>query len=175
MVGLKTKSAGDDYPKKAIEKKVLRFLGSRTFSHDLGRLETAGRRRANGRNRRKRVNRHGGEDRQLPSPRSAKFHRTTSATAARATVASRSLLDLSGRLFSVNGGILRSSRNLAPGVYEMRWVGRRLPRYEDRSLLQGRGRYTADLAQGARRLRFVRSPVARGRILTVKAPRKCRS
>src|SRR6516225_7598877 len=52
----------------------------------------------------------------------------------------------------------------------MRWVGRPLPRYEDRSLLQGRGRYTADLAQGARRLRFVRSPVARGRILTVNAP-----
>jgi carbon-monoxide dehydrogenase large subunit len=52
----------------------------------------------------------------------------------------------------------------------MRWVGRPLPRYEDRSLLQGRGRYTADLAQGARRLRFVRSPVARGRILRVNAP-----
>jgi carbon-monoxide dehydrogenase large subunit len=52
----------------------------------------------------------------------------------------------------------------------MRWVGRPLSRYEDRSLLQGRGRYTADLAQGARRLRFVRSPVARGRILTVNAP-----
>src|SRR5215472_12653001 len=52
----------------------------------------------------------------------------------------------------------------------MRWVGRPLPRYEDRSLLQGRGRYTADLAAGARRLRFVRRPVARGRILTVNAP-----
>jgi len=52
----------------------------------------------------------------------------------------------------------------------MRWVGRPLPRYEDRSLLQGRGRYTADLARGARRLRFVRSPMARGRILTVNTP-----
>src|SRR5215472_7231399 len=52
----------------------------------------------------------------------------------------------------------------------MRWVGRPLPRYEDRSLLQGRGRYTADLAYGTRILRFVRSPVARGRILTVNAP-----
>jgi carbon-monoxide dehydrogenase large subunit len=52
----------------------------------------------------------------------------------------------------------------------MRWVGRPLPRYEDPVLLRGRGRYTADLAQGARRLRFVRSPVARGRILMVKAP-----
>jgi aerobic carbon-monoxide dehydrogenase large subunit len=52
----------------------------------------------------------------------------------------------------------------------MRWVGRPLPRYEDPILLQGRGRYTADLAWGARMLRFVRSPVARGRILTVNAP-----
>jgi carbon-monoxide dehydrogenase large subunit len=52
----------------------------------------------------------------------------------------------------------------------MRWVGRPLPRYEDAVLLQGRGRYTADLAQGARRLRFVRSPVARGRILRVSGP-----
>jgi CO/xanthine dehydrogenase Mo-binding subunit len=33
--------------------------------------------------------------------------------------------------------------------------------------LRGRGRYTADLTQGARILRFVRSPVARGRILAV--------
>jgi aerobic carbon-monoxide dehydrogenase large subunit len=52
----------------------------------------------------------------------------------------------------------------------VRWVGRLLPRYEDPVLLQGRGRYTADLAQGARILRFVRSPVARGRILAVNAP-----
>jgi len=44
------------------------------------------------------------------------------------------------------------------------------PRYEDPILLQGRGSYTADLAWGARMLRFVRSPVARGRILTVNAP-----
>ena len=35
MVNLKTKSAGDGYPRKAIEKTVLRFLGSRTFSHGL--------------------------------------------------------------------------------------------------------------------------------------------
>jgi hypothetical protein len=45
----------------------------------------------------------------------------------------------------------------------MRWVGRPLPRCEDSVLLRGRGRYTADLARGARRWRFVRSPVARGR------------
>src|SRR5438045_1591521 len=52
----------------------------------------------------------------------------------------------------------------------MRWVGRRLPRYEDPVLLRGDGRYTADLARGARAMRFMRSPVARGRILSVKAP-----
>jgi aerobic carbon-monoxide dehydrogenase large subunit len=37
-------------------------------------------------------------------------------------------------------------------------------------LLQGRGRYVADLAGGARAMRFVRSPVARGRILSIKVP-----
>jgi aerobic carbon-monoxide dehydrogenase large subunit len=52
----------------------------------------------------------------------------------------------------------------------MNWVGRPLPRYEDPVLLQGRGRYTADLADGARALRFIRSPVARGRILGITAP-----
>jgi aerobic carbon-monoxide dehydrogenase large subunit len=52
----------------------------------------------------------------------------------------------------------------------MDWVGRPLPRYEDPVLLQGRGRYTADFADGARAMRFVRSPLARGRILGVKAP-----
>jgi hypothetical protein len=35
FVNLKTKSAGDGYPKKAIEKTILHFLGSRTFSHGL--------------------------------------------------------------------------------------------------------------------------------------------
>ena len=35
MANLKTKSTGDGYPKKAIEKTVLRFLGARTFSHGL--------------------------------------------------------------------------------------------------------------------------------------------
>ena len=52
----------------------------------------------------------------------------------------------------------------------MDWVGRKLPRYEDPVLLQGRGRYTADFAGGARIMRFVRSPVARGRVLAIKAP-----
>jgi len=39
LVNLKTKSAGDGYPKRAIEKTVLRFLGSRTFLHGLGHKE----------------------------------------------------------------------------------------------------------------------------------------
>jgi aerobic carbon-monoxide dehydrogenase large subunit len=52
----------------------------------------------------------------------------------------------------------------------MHWVGRRLARCEDPVLLQGRGRYTADLADGARFLRFVRSPAARGRIRSIAAP-----
>jgi aerobic carbon-monoxide dehydrogenase large subunit len=52
----------------------------------------------------------------------------------------------------------------------VKWVGRPLPRYENPVLLQGRGRYTADLAQSARTLRFVRSPIARGRIIAVNAP-----
>jgi carbon-monoxide dehydrogenase large subunit len=52
----------------------------------------------------------------------------------------------------------------------MSWVGRPLPRYEDPVLLQGRGAYTGDFARDARIMRFVRSPVARGRILHIKAP-----
>jgi hypothetical protein len=34
------KNAGDGYPMKAIEKLVLRFLGSHTFSHSLQRLRS---------------------------------------------------------------------------------------------------------------------------------------
>jgi len=52
----------------------------------------------------------------------------------------------------------------------MSWVGRRLPRYEDPVLMRGDGRYVADLAQGARALRFVRSPVPRGRIVAIDKP-----
>ena len=57
-----------------------------------------------------------------------------------------------------------------PRMNSTPWVGRRLPRYEDPALVQGRGSYVADLARGARVIRFVRSPVARGRILSVEAP-----
>jgi hypothetical protein len=40
LVNLKSKNTGDGDPKKAIEKTVLRFLGSRTFTHGLGGLPT---------------------------------------------------------------------------------------------------------------------------------------
>ncbi|MGH6919362.1 MAG: xanthine dehydrogenase family protein molybdopterin-binding subunit, partial [Geminicoccaceae bacterium] len=52
----------------------------------------------------------------------------------------------------------------------MSWVGRPIPRLEDPVLLTGRGRFVADLAQGAAAVRFVRSPIARGRILDVDIP-----
>ncbi|CAH1652338.1 xanthine dehydrogenase family protein molybdopterin-binding subunit [Chelatococcus asaccharovorans] len=52
----------------------------------------------------------------------------------------------------------------------MSWIGRSLPRLEDPSLLMGRGRYVADLARGAASVKFVRSPVAAGRILSIDVP-----
>jgi hypothetical protein len=39
LANLKTKSAGGSYPKKAIEKMILRFLCARTFSHSLHPIE----------------------------------------------------------------------------------------------------------------------------------------
>ncbi|HET7717730.1 MAG TPA: xanthine dehydrogenase family protein molybdopterin-binding subunit [Bauldia sp.] len=52
----------------------------------------------------------------------------------------------------------------------MTWVGRPLPRSEDRALLSGCGWFTADAAGDARAVAFVRSPVARGRILNIERP-----
>src|SRR5271170_6896837 len=51
----------------------------------------------------------------------------------------------------------------------MKWVGRAIRRLEDPALVTGRGRFTADLA-AAHHVRFVRSPVASGRITRIKAP-----
>ena len=51
-----------------------------------------------------------------------------------------------------------------------RWVGRSLLRFEDPPLLTGEGRFVADLADRAAFLRFVRSPVAHGRITSIEAP-----
>ena len=50
------------------------------------------------------------------------------------------------------------------------WVGRRLRRFEDPALLRGDGRFVADVSNGSAALRFVRSPVARGRILEIEIP-----
>jgi carbon-monoxide dehydrogenase large subunit len=49
------------------------------------------------------------------------------------------------------------------------WVGRSIRRLEDPALLKGRGRFTADVP-AAHHVRFVRSPVASGRIVKVTAP-----
>jgi carbon-monoxide dehydrogenase large subunit len=53
----------------------------------------------------------------------------------------------------------------------MKWVGRSIRRLEDPALVTGRGRFTADLA-AAHYVRFVRSPVASGRIVKITAPRE---
>jgi aerobic carbon-monoxide dehydrogenase large subunit len=52
----------------------------------------------------------------------------------------------------------------------MMWVGRAIRRLEDPALVTGRGRFTADLP-AQHWVRFVRSPVASGRIVSLDAPR----
>ena len=51
----------------------------------------------------------------------------------------------------------------------MTWVGRAIRRLEDPALVTGRGRFTADLP-ATHWVRFVRSPVASGRIASIEAP-----
>ncbi|MGA2565204.1 MAG: xanthine dehydrogenase family protein molybdopterin-binding subunit [Pseudolabrys sp.] len=51
----------------------------------------------------------------------------------------------------------------------MTWVGRAMRRVEDPALLTGQGRFTADLP-AAHWVRFVRSPVAAGKIVKIDAP-----
>jgi aerobic carbon-monoxide dehydrogenase large subunit len=51
----------------------------------------------------------------------------------------------------------------------MTWVGRAIRRLEDPALVRGRGRFTADLP-AKHFVRFVRSPVAAGRIVKISAP-----
>src|SRR5579862_731533 len=50
-----------------------------------------------------------------------------------------------------------------------KWVGRAIRRLEDPALVSGRGTFTADLP-AAHWVRFVRSPVASGCIVTITAP-----
>jgi carbon-monoxide dehydrogenase large subunit len=52
----------------------------------------------------------------------------------------------------------------------MTWVGRAIPRSEDQKLVQGLGSFTADIAGRALALRFVRSPLAKGRIVGIDKP-----
>src|SRR5580692_842632 len=49
------------------------------------------------------------------------------------------------------------------------WVGRSIRRVEDPALVTGQGRFTGDLA-AAKWVRFVRSPVASGRIKGISSP-----
>ena len=51
----------------------------------------------------------------------------------------------------------------------MAWVGRSIRCLEDPALLRGRGRFTADF-KATHRVRFVRSPVAAGRIEKIIVP-----
>src|ERR1700684_2555260 len=51
----------------------------------------------------------------------------------------------------------------------MKWVGRGIRRLEDPALVTGRGRFTADLP-AQHYVRFVRSAVASGRIVSISAP-----
>ncbi len=57
----------------------------------------------------------------------------------------------------------------AAGPNARLWVGRPIRRFEDAALLRGHGRFTADLA-AALWVRFMRSPVAAGRIVRITAP-----
>ncbi len=52
----------------------------------------------------------------------------------------------------------------------MTWVGRAIRRLEDPALIAGQGRFTADLP-AAHWVRFVRSPVAAGKIEKIEAPK----
>jgi aerobic carbon-monoxide dehydrogenase large subunit len=51
----------------------------------------------------------------------------------------------------------------------LKWVGRAIRRLEDPALVRGRGRFTGDLP-ATHFVRFVRSPVAAGRIVNINAP-----
>ena len=56
-----------------------------------------------------------------------------------------------------------------PGERRQGWVGRAIRRIEDPALVAGRGRFTSDL-KAERRVAFVRSPLASGRIAGIVKP-----
>ncbi len=74
------------------------------------------------------------------------------------------------RRVQVGAGRGDGAARAGTGGRRMTWVGRSLPRSEDRALLSGHGWFTADAAAGARAVVFVRSPVARGRIVGIERP-----
>ncbi|MPS68606.1 MAG: xanthine dehydrogenase family protein molybdopterin-binding subunit [Novosphingobium sp.] len=54
------------------------------------------------------------------------------------------------------------------GIGAARWIGKRVPRKEDARLLTGRGQFTDDVVlPGMLHVAFVRSPVARGRLVSI--------
>ena len=63
-------------------------------------------------------------------------------------------------------GSRTATERAAPGL---KWVGRAIRRLEDPALVTGQGRFTADLP-AAHWVRFVRSPVAAGKIRSIDAP-----
>ncbi len=64
---------------------------------------------------------------------------------------------------------MKGKMSVGTGGDGSKWVGRAMRRLEDPALVQGRGRFTADLAAGYS-VRFVRSPLASGRIVSITAP-----
>jgi carbon-monoxide dehydrogenase large subunit len=63
----------------------------------------------------------------------------------------------------------KATKPIATAGSGSKWVGRAIRRLEDPALVRGRGRFTGNLP-AAHFVRFVRSPVAAGRILNVTAP-----
>jgi carbon-monoxide dehydrogenase large subunit len=56
----------------------------------------------------------------------------------------------------------------APGIGAARYIGQRVPRKEDPRLLTGRGQFVDDITlPGMLHVAFARSPIARGRILSI--------
>ena len=62
----------------------------------------------------------------------------------------------------------------APGIGAARYIGQSVPRKEDPRLLTGRGQFVDDIAlPGMLHVAFVRSPIARGNILSIDSAAAC--
>lgn len=63
---------------------------------------------------------------------------------------------------------MEASTPAAAGIMAARYVGQRVPRKEDPRLLTGRGQFVDDISlPGMLQVAFVRSPIARGRIVSI--------